>query len=972
MEKDKFSGVKTFQAKIKELCLAIDKTQQDLAVALNLNYVSLSRKLNGKRKLSESDAKQIIRVLVEWEAINCCEEAVALLSLLRLPAFTEDEWQAQPLVRLLTTGASSTHLLLNGLDYGEKAINRELLPSHNLPKLLTAFVGRQTELAALSTLLIASDNTNSLAHKRLLTLVGVGGCGKTRLAIEVARSLLYHYKDGVWLVRFSEFNVAELVVEVVAEVLGINQEPYKTAQQSLIDFLSKKKVLLILDNCEHLLESTRTLAIALLTACPYLTILATSRESLQLTELETAFQVSPLSLPNYKIKAIQKKADGHHYIVGHNKHNPLHTNEQWEKLRSYDGIALFVNRAQQVQASFKLGRNNAAVTLEICQRLDGLPLALELAAARLNAISLQQISFQLNERFRLLNFANSEFANSPYNKHHQTLAAAIDWSYELLTPEEQLLLARISIFNGGFNLEAISTITIQHLPTDLNLSQQILLTTLQSLANKSLLVAEEIEICRDYSEKEVRYSLLETIQEYALVRLQELGEQNKLAQRHSRYYNDLAEQAASELLGANQSYWLARLEREYSNLRQALEWLLGCAALEETYILLNLISSLGFFWVIRGYFSEAGSWIEAVLTKLANTHNYPKDVIGVTENLDVLLLNRLGKFFHTTAMLSEVQGKYGEAKEWYEKSLELRRALRDEKGCANSLNNLGNIALYQGEYDQALQLYTQSLRLSEKLEDQIAITRALHNMGVVASRQGNYIKAQEFFEQDVVVCKQLNNSYTLAESLHNFGTVMQDQGSFEEAKKLFQESLELREELGDRRGIAHTLNNLATIAVYQEEYAQAEILFKQNLELVQEIEDNQAYIYYLIGQARLTEKLGEYQKAYELVQAGLKLSWELDDKQSLAILLEDLAWLLTQAQQLTKASCLFGAASELRLRISSPVIPVEVEQYQQRIGQVTEKLGAIEFKQNWLKGTQLSLEQLVTELTVQINPHNLI
>ena len=423
--------------------------------------------------------------------------------------------------------------------------HRDASPPNNLPLELSSFVGREKELAEVRRLLESS---------RLLTLTGSGGCGKTRLAL-AAGELVEGFEDGVWVVDLAPLADPSLVPQAVASTLGVREQPGRLPTGTLSDYLGSKKVLLILDNCEHLVGACAELAEALLRSCPGLGVLATSREALGITG-EVAWPVPALSLPD-----VRRLPD-------------------IESLLHYESAPLFVERAAAVRPTFALTEQNAVAVAQICYRLDGIPLAIELAAARAKVLSVEQIAERLDDCFRLL--AAGGRTAMP---RHRTLHATMDWSHELLPDEERALFRRLSVFAGGFSLEAAESVCAGE-----DLERDDVLELLSHLVDKSLVVTSD----RD---GETRYRLLETIRQYTREKLSESGEAGQVREWHAGYYLALAEAAEPELKGERQVAWLERFERDHDNLRAAMRWLLERGESEKAA---RLGWALWLFWWIRG------------------------------------------------------------------------------------------------------------------------------------------------------------------------------------------------------------------------------------------------------------------------------------------------------------------------------------------------------------------------------------
>src|ERR671916_378267 len=465
-------------------------------------------------------------------------------------------------------------------------------PPNNLPLELSSFVGREKELTEVERL---------LEHNRLVTLTGSGGCGKTRLALAAAGELVEGFEDGVWMVELASLADPSLVPQAVASTLGVREQPGRLPTETLSDYLGSRNVLLVLDNCEHLIGACAELAEALLHSCPNLRVLATSREALGITG-EVAWPVPSLSLPD------------------------LRRLPEVESLARYEAARLFLERTAAVNPTFALTEQNAVAVDQICYRLDGIPLAIELAAARAKVLSVEQIAERLDDSFGLLS-AGGRTAMP----RHRTLHATMDWSHELLSLEERALFRRLSVFAGGFTLEAAESVC-----AGAGLERDEVLDLLSHLVDKSLVIMRE-------ESGEARYRLLETVRQYAREKLSESGEAEQASERHAGYYLALAEEAEPELKGAGQVAWLEQLEREHDNLRAAMRWLLGRGELEEAA---RLGWALWLFWGIRAHFAEGRRSMEQALSAEGSA--------GLTEAARAMALFVAG-------MMANYQGAHGSA-----------------------------------------------------------------------------------------------------------------------------------------------------------------------------------------------------------------------------------------------------------------------------------------------------------------------
>jgi predicted ATPase/class 3 adenylate cyclase len=627
----------------------------------------------------------------------------------------------------------------------------DVLPN-NLPTQPTSFVGREREMAEIKRLL-------ALTH--LLTLTGAGGNGKTRLALQVAADLLEDYPDGVWLIELAALADTSLVPQAVASALGVREQPGRPLTQTLAEFLKARKALLVLDSCEHVLEACLPLAALLLRACPGVRILATSREALNVPG-EASWMVPPLSAPDPRSLPSAPVA-----LVS--------------ALNQYEGIRLFVERAVLGKSDFALTERNAAALAQICHRLDGIPLAIELAAARVKAMSVDQIATRLDDRFRLLTGGSRMLL-----PRHQTLRATMDWSYDLLTEGERALLRRLSVFAGGWTLEAAESVCQGD-----GIEEWEVLELQTHLVEKSLVTVEESP------GGETRYRTLGTVQQYARDRLMETGEAAQLRNRHRDWFLELAERAGSELRGPEQARWLDRLEQEHDNLRTALEW--SQAKPEGAEAGLRLAGSLYRFWYVRGYLSEGQQWLEGALSTSSGAAALPR-----------------AKALHGAGYLTWGQGDLPRARALLEESLALYRKLGDRRGLARTLNSLGLVGFELGETDRASSLWEEGLSLAREIGAQDLVSTLLNNVGEAARIQGDYERARKLYEEALDMDGEVSTQGT-AIRLMNLGLVAYSQGDYAAARSFFAKGLGIGRKLRDKGSIASCLEGLAGVYGVREE-----------------------------------------------------------------------------------------------------------------------------------------------------------
>jgi non-specific serine/threonine protein kinase len=687
----------------------------------------------------------------------------------------------------------------------------DLIDDHfeRIVKMLSAatFIPRPTE----------SDEVRHLLSKsRLLTIKGPGGCGKTRLALKAATDLRANYKDGVFFTDLSSLSEATLVPQAIATSLRVCEQIGEPIINSLQTHLSTKTVLIILDNCEHLLKACAEVANQLSLSCPNITILTTSREALHLP-VEQLYEVPPMSLPD-STKVVTP-----------------------EDVSRYAALGLFVNRATLKKPDFKPTDEDTAIIAELCRRLDGLPLAIELAAACISAMSVEGILNDLKKSFRLLARTSNV---TPLR--HQTLKATIDWSVSLLHQEEEMLLRRLSVFSGGWLAEAANEIL-----SGTQVEKGSVLLLLIALVDKSLILFER------YAGRD-RYRLLETIRQYSAERLKDIGETKRVRTAHRDFFLKLAVAADHNLEGEQQGTWLDGLEMEHENLRTALEWSLVEGDDGEDG--LALAASLGRFWEMRGHLSEGRRWLQSALIK------NPKPTALRAKGLNA------------EGALARLQGEYSAARLSHDESLEIFQDLGDKRGVAESLERLGNIASDLGENETASVYYQASLENYREIEDDKGIAWVLKSMGSTALTRGRLTKYHSYFEQSLALSEKPVNRRIMGRTLSSLGILAVEQGEYETAFALYYRSLQFFEEAADSRGVARSFDNLGNLAMDSGNYPKAEDYFNKSLKIRRELDDKQGVAITLYHLGRVAILMKEKAKALSCWQESLNIDESLKVK----------------------------------------------------------------------------------------------
>jgi predicted ATPase/class 3 adenylate cyclase len=879
---------------------------------------------------------------------------------------------------------------------------------HNLPLQVTSFVGRERELAEVKRTLLA---------ERLVTLTGPGGTGKTRLALQAGAELLELFPDGVWLVELATLADPALVVGAVAQTLGVRESSGRPLLSLLGHYLRGKDLLLLLDNCEHLVDACAALVAALLAASPTVCVLASSREALGIGG-EVAYRVPSLSVPDPR-------------------HPPAP-----EQLSAYDAVRLFIERAEAVQPGFAVTRDNAPALAAICQRLEGIPLAIELAAVRVRLLRPEQIAARLDDRFRLLTGGSRTAL-----PRHQTLRALIDWSYDLLGAAERALLGRLAVFAGGWTLDAAEAVCADDgrqttddgrqttssgdgPPTaDGPLPTADILDVLTALVNKSLVQAEA------ESGPEARYRLLETIRQYARDKLHERGGGAAVRGRHLAYYAARVAAAAPHLRAADQVAWLDRLDRDVDNLRAALEWSLQA----DRPAGLALAAQLLWFWHIRSHRSEGVEWLERLLAadgpaeraaarspehQLAHgaalnaaaalmvMHGNPERGMALAE--ESLALHRAlgapGKPGMAMALWDLAQGnsqheRLDLARSQSEQSLALYREVGDRFGVAQCLDNLGSYALMSGQYEEAERIWTEDLGIRRAIADRDGEAWVLTCLANLEFWRGNFERAMELFRDSHAAFLEVNNQWAVSMALSGMGAVMLSEGRFDEASEIYEAALAYSREMGDQNVVAGRRYDLARVAWSRGDYDRAAQLYEETLAYVREIENESAIAGTLYDLAGVAWAQGQYDLADKRYAEARGVADRIGARQTAAATLLGLArvaltrgdlrgaragynealglarsspnpWglgfalaigaaLAAAEHDLERAAILLGASQTAYEHLGYLLAPIERDEHQRTQFAVRSGLGEAAYTARVDEGRSMTLDQAVTHALAQ-------
>ena len=783
---------------------------------------------------------------------------------------------------------------------------------NNLPVATTPLVGRAAEAAVVAARLAAPGT-------RLLTLTGPGGIGKTRLALAVAAAVLPTCPDGVFFVNVAPLVDADLVLPTIARALGLRETAGQSLAETLAAYLRDKRLLLVLDNCEQVPAAAPAVA-ALLQDAPGLQVLATSRAPLHLS-MEQEYPVPPLAVPD--AEAATPAA-----LVGN------------------DAVTLFVERAQAVKPDFALTDANAPAVAAICARLEGIPLALELAAARSKVLAPAAILARLGSGLALLTGGARDLP-----ARQQTLRATIDWSYDLLTPEEQQLFRRMAVFRGGRTLEAAEAVC--NADGDLALD---VLDGIASLLDKSLLLPGEGRT------GEPRYRMLETIREYAGERLAAAGEAAALRRRHARYFAALAEAAEPQLKGPEQATWLDRLEDEHDNIRAALAWAQApdapapdaAGGPSPVEIGLCIAGAIRSFWYTRGYVREGRGHLAALLAAA--------DAPGTA----VTLATR-ARALNAAGALAWAQSDYAAARASYEATLAAYRALDDPVGLPVALNNLGIVAYKRGDFPTARGLFAEARDRYHALGERWGEGNALNNLGSMAHDQGDYAGARPLLEQSLAIFRDLGDKLGAGLALNNLGAVAVGEGDYARARALYEEGLSIRRELGDKRGVGLALNNLGNVALEQGDPATARALHEEALAVRRALGDQAGVGASLHNLGRVAHARGDAAAAYALHAEGLALRRTHGDQRGLAASLAGLAALPLAVPPpdpgadpaAERAVRVLAAADALLARLGATLDPADRLPYERTLAAARARLAPAAFARAWDAGGRLSVDEAV-------------
>ena len=811
----------------------------------------------------------------------------------------------------------------------------------NLPLPLTSFVGRAGELAQVC---------DALEQARVVTLTGPGGCGKTRLALEVAGRLVEAYADGVWLAELAALADPALAPRAVMAALGVVAPPGRHPLDTLVGFLRPRQALLVLDNCEHLIGACAHLVVTLLQACPRLRVLATSREALAVAG-EHVYLVPSLAVPDPTALP------------------PL------EQLGAYEAVQLFLERARARQPEVTLTAANAAGVARICARLDGLPLAIELAAARVSVLPIAGIAARLDDRFRLL-------TGGPRTAlpRQQTLRATLDWSYALLSAPEQVLLRRLAVFVDGCTLEAAEAICADD-PTEVGgIATAEMLDLLSGLVQKSLVLVHELG-------SDSWYRLLETVRQYGQERLEAAGELALLRDRHLGWYVALGEQAGLHVEGPQQLGWLDRLEREHHNLRAALQWSTEQPARATAGV--RLAGAIWRLWALRGYSLQGRHWLEQTLARAAAAPAAlrARALYGAAElaylqgdyararaygEEGLALYREVGDtagIARTLVIMAWAQTDLTHARALGEQGLALARAAAAPAVIADALRFLGNLSIGHCELARAQAYLDEGLALGRDLGDKVALADILIDVGQVAFFRGAYERAAALFDECLSLQHELRYAPGIAMALHLSGGVAYCRGDTARAIAMLEQSIQLCRDLGYREHLAQALETRGRIACRQGDQALAATLLKEGVSVARELGDTEDMANTLAGLGHVARERGHHARAVTLHRESLAIRQRPGAASVYSTAgLEGLGMALGAWGEATLAARLLGAAAAAREGLDTPLPPPDRAAYERTLADARAALGGGAFAAAWATGQAMTLEQAIDQALAQPVP----
>lgn len=758
---------------------------------------------------------------------------------------------------------------------------------NNLPIQLSNFIGREKEITEINRFLLKS---------RLVTLLGPGGTGKTRLAIQIGADLIDEFANGVFIIELAAITDPTMILQTLMNSIGMKEVKSQTPESTLTEFLKDKEMMFIMDNCEHLLKECSELTEMLLRKCGKLKIIATSREVLN-CQGEISCRIPPLSLPDPKIK------------------------ESIEKFTKYEAVRLFIERAIVINQDFRITEENAPAVSNICLKLDGIPLAIELAAARIKILTPDGINERLNDRFKLL--TGGKRTALP---RQQTLKALIDWSYDLLSEQEKLLLQRLTVFSGGWRLDVSEKIC-----SDEIISEYDILDLLGKLADKSLIKVNE-------SFDSNCYNLLETIKKYGDDKLTESGKKNEFQKKHFDYFYELAENSLEKLTGDQQKIWIKKLDSDIGNLREALNW----ALINEPLLSLQMSVNLGKFWEYGGYYAEG--------------LEYLRKSSEISPSADMIWKARS---IYLKGLFNIHQGNYSNAKKFLKESQELFNEIDYKDGEALAYTALATIALFEADYDTLNKCSEKSLDLSYEINNKSYIARNIQNIAMGLMQQGYHEESRNKFEESLAIFREVNDPVQLARTIGNIGALEYLLGNYEKAGKVFEESLVIRMEIGERQGISIALNNLGSVNYMQKKYKEAEQYLEKSLAITKELGDKRIIVTSVATLGSIANDTGDFSKAKKFYTESIIVSNEIGDNYSIAKGVEGIASIFQKINKIEECCLISGKYISMLTTSNKNMIEAELVKIEEMKTFLRSNLSESDFNKFFEEGEKMSIEKVL-------------